>query len=103
MFNKWTKKKEKIKVVKIPTKPQKVVYNQWSGQKEIVESINPKKKISKEQFENPFDKTKLGDMTLIPYNDEDYNHMQSYLLPNNMQDAVSHETFFLELENLVNC
>lgn len=40
-------------------------------------------------------------MTLIPYNEEDYNHMQSYLIPNNMEDAKNHETFFLELENIV--
>ena len=40
-------------------------------------------------------------MTLIPYNDEDYNHMQSYLIPNNIEDIQNHETFFIELENIV--
>jgi hypothetical protein len=38
---------------------------------------------------------------LIPYNEDDYNQTKSYLLPNNMEDVVSHETFFLELEKIV--
>jgi len=93
---------------------KKVVYNQWSGQEQVVNNqisiISKEKeaksiKSTKDNFQNPFDKTKLGDMTLIPYNVEDYNHMQSYLLPNNAEDAISHETFFMELENIVwlNC
>ena len=122
VFNHWTNKKEKIKVVKVRKMKEKqrvkndkkVVYNQWSGQEQVVNNqisiISKEKeaksiKSTKDNFQNPFDKTKLGDMTLIPYNVEDYNHMQSYLLPNNAEDAISHETFFMELENIVwlNC
>ena len=52
-------------------------------------------------FDNPFDQDKLGNMTLLPFDENEIDNMKSYLIPKNIQDAISHEDYFKALEKVV--
>lgn len=78
-----------------------IAHEAKSKEKKDVSVFDPFGQKKEDNFDNPFDVTKLGDMTLIPFNEGDTSHMQSYLIPNNYEDAMSQENFYKELETIV--